>query len=53
MGLNLYLSELVSDLAEPMVETIEGGAEVISCEDMLPNVENLNDDMDGWHKGWS
>ena len=30
VGLNLNLSELVSEVAEPLVGTIEGGTEVIS-----------------------
>ena len=50
MGMNLHLSEVVSDVLEPLVGTIEGGTEVISGEDMLARVDRLNDDNRGWSK---
>ena len=53
VGLNLYLSEIVSEITEPMVGTIDGGAEVISGEDLLANVDHVNEDMSGWHVGWT
>ena len=40
--MNLYLSEVVSDIIEPIVGTIEGGEEVVSTEDLLANIEGLN-----------
>ena len=45
----MNLSELVSDIIEPMVGTIEGGTEVISTEDMTANIEEMNEEMDGWN----
>ena len=35
VGMNLHLCELVSDITEPLAYTIEGGAEVISTEDLI------------------
>ena len=35
LGMNLYLSEVISDLVEPLVDTYPGGREVISTEDLL------------------
>ena len=49
MGLNLHLSELVSDILEPLVGTLEGGTEVISTEDMLALIDELNTKFSGWH----
>ena len=46
--MNLYLSELVSDLIEPVVSTIEGGEEVISTEDLLADIEELNSSNEEW-----
>ena len=47
VGLNMNLSEMVSDILEPMVGTIQGGTEVISTEDMVANVEEVNKGMEG------
>ena len=49
-GINLHLSELVSDLMEPMVGAIKGGREAISTEDMVAKVEGVNKNMEGWTK---
>ena len=51
VGMNLYPSEVVSDIVEPMVGNIEGGSEIISTEDMVGNVVELNVGMSGWNKG--
>ena len=48
LGLNLHLSELVSDLTEPLVGNIECGCEVISMQDMMGEVILVNEDMKGW-----
>ena len=50
IGMNLHLSGLVSDILETLVETIEGGEEVISTEDFLAkeDVDALNNKMEGW-----
>ena len=53
VGLNLYLSEVVSEISEPMVGTLKDGAEVISGEDLIANVDILNEGMAGWHVGWT
>ena len=50
VGLNMNLSEIVSDVLEPMVGTLEGGFEVISTEDMVANIEGVNSEMVGWTK---
>ena len=42
MGVNFYLSEIVSDILEPIADTIVGGEEVISTEDLLARVEEVN-----------
>ena len=49
-GMNLHLSEIISDILEPLVETL-GGDEVISTEDMLALVDILNTKNNGWHPG--
>ena len=51
VGMNLYLSEVVSDMMEPLVGNIEGGKEVISTEDMIANVMESNDGMEDWDEG--
>ena len=51
VGVNLYLSEIVSDIIEPLAGTIEGGKEIISTEDMEAHLEDLNESMAGWHEG--
>ena len=48
--MNLHLSEVISDILEPIVGTIEGGVEVISGEDMLAKVDRLNETNQGWSK---
>ena len=54
VGMNLHLSELVSDILEPLVETIREGEEVISTEDLIANTEEVNEDNQDWHtnKWW-
>ena len=49
-GMNLHLSEIISDILEPLVETL-GGDEVISTEDLLAQVDILNTRNRGWHPG--
>ena len=46
--MNLYLSEVVSDIIEPIVGTIEGGEEVVSTEDLLANIEGINSSNMEW-----
>ena len=54
MGMNLHMSELISDILEPIVETIPGGEEVISSEDLQANLEDLNKSNKDWNsnKWW-
>ena len=52
LGMNLYLSEVISDLVEPLVDTCIGGREVISTEDLLARLVELNKTNLGWSK-WS
>ena len=47
-GVNLYLSEIVSDILEPMVGMVIGGHEVISTEDMIANVVDMNHTQVDW-----
>ena len=42
VGMGFYLSEVVSDLTEPLVSHIEGGVEVVSTEDLLAMVDRTN-----------
>ena len=50
--MNLHLSEIVSELVEPLVARYEGGREVISTEDLLARVVEMNEANKGWSK-WS
>ena len=52
MGMNLHLSEVISDLVEPMVDKFVGGRESISTEDMIAKFVSLNESNRGWSK-WS
>ena len=47
-GMNLHISEVVSDIIEPMVGRVEGGKEVISTEDTLASFEDINVRRVGW-----
>ena len=55
VGVNVHVSEIFSDMIEPVVELVEGGREVVSTEDLLARVEELNESMQGWHslKWWA
>ena len=48
LGMNLHLSEVVSDLVEPLVDKYVGGRENISTEDLIARVDSLNEDNTGW-----
>ena len=47
-GVNLHLSEVVSDILEPMVGRVKGGCEVISTEDTLARFEDITTSGRGW-----
>ena len=48
MGMNVHLSEVVSDLVEPLVDKHLGGRESISTEDMIAKFMGLNETNKGW-----
>ena len=48
LGVNMHLSELVSDILDPVVSNYEGGREIISTEDMLARSERMNTENEGW-----
>ena len=50
LGINLHISEIVSDLLDPVVTTYKGGKEIISTEDMVAKIEIKNNDSTGWSR---
>ena len=50
LGINLHISEIVSDILDPVVGCYRGGREIISTEDMVAKVEILNDGNNAWHR---
>ena len=48
LGINLHISEIVSDLLDPVVAHYRGGRDIISTEDMVARVEILNDKEKDW-----
>ena len=50
VGLNLHISEIVSDILDPVVATYQGGHEVISTEDMVARGEIINSENSDWSK---
>ena len=48
LGINLHISEIVSDILDPLVSTYIGGREIISTEDMVAKVEIMNTSNQGW-----
>ena len=52
LGMNIHLSEVISDLVEPLVDKYVGGRENISTEDLIARVVSLNEDNTGWTR-WS
>ena len=52
LGMNLHLSEIISDVVEPLVDTYQGGRENISTEDMIARFVTMNEDNIGW-TSWS
>ena len=51
VGMNLHLSEILYNIVENLVGTLEG-SEVISTEDLLAQVDMMNEELRGWHYGW-
>ena len=52
-GMNLHLSEIISDLLEPVVERFDQGCEVISTEEMIAKVLKMDRSLVDWSsKTW-
>ena len=51
-GMNLHISEALSEMIEPIVDAHEGNNEVISTEDFKARMEIINETNKGWSK-WS
>ena len=49
--MNIHISEVVSEIIEPVVETFVGGLEIISTEDMLAHIDELNEKNENWTPG--
>ena len=49
--MNLHLSEVISEMVEPLVDAYQGGNEIISTEDLKAGMELLNVKYENW-KGW-
>ena len=51
--MNIHLSEVLSEIIEPLVDAYEGGDEIISTEDFKARIEITNEGNTGWSKwGW-
>ena len=50
LGINLHISEIVSDLLHPVVTTYKGEKEIISTEDIVVKIEIKNIDNTGWSR---
>ena len=48
LGINLHISEIVSDILDPIVASYRGGKEIISTEDMVARLEIKNESNRGW-----
>ena len=48
IGMNLHLSEVISEMVEPLVDACVGGDEIISSEDLKARMEGLNEKNEGW-----
>ena len=51
-GMNLHISEVLSEIIEPMVDMYEGREEIISTEDMKARFEAVNEANKNWNE-WS
>ena len=51
-GMNLHISEILSEIVEPIVDAYIGGNEIISTEDMKAEIEIINDEQKSW-TNWS
>ena len=46
----MHVSEIVSDMVEPLADHVVGGREAVSVEDLLAQVEQLNRSQTDWTK---
>ena len=51
LGINLHISEIISDILDPVVTLYKGGKEIISTEDMVARYEIKNEMNKRW--SWS
>ena len=51
-GMNIHLSEVISELIEPLVDRYVDGNEIISTEDLKARIEIINEKNRDWTK-WS
>ena len=49
LGINMHISEIVSDILDPIIGEHVGGREILSTEDMIARIEILNE----LHRTWS
>ena len=49
-GMNIHISEVLSEIIEPVVDAYEGGQEIISTEDCKARIEILNGKNEDWDK---
>ena len=49
-GMNMHLSELLSEVLEPVADGVEDTYEVISTEDMLAKMLIVDRSLEGWNK---
>ena len=50
-GMNLHLSEILSDILEPVADGVKDSCEVISTEDMVARMLLKDRSLVGWHEG--
>ena len=49
-GMNLHISEALSEMIEPIVDAHKGNNEVISTEDFKARMEEINQSNEGWSR---
>jgi hypothetical protein len=48
--MNMHMSEIMSFILEPVANTMEDTAEIISCEHMKSKLDKLNDINKEWRR---
>ena len=51
-GMNIHISELLSEIIEPVVDNYHGSREVISTEDMVARMLGLDSSLEGWNENY-